>query len=483
MRNLIFFLILCILATSTFAVSPYVMRYNPFTQKQDWVHTRNFSGENLTADYFVGDGSKLTGIDLEINYSLINASVTDIWVNSTGDRMTGNLNMSQHNVTNVNNIKADSINVGGNTYGSFSVDSNGLVHMRWAWFTNLQIGGFVTLAGNAYTMKVYPNSAFPSYPVFQFQGTTAQTGDLTQWINVDNSVLSVVNNQSDFGIGLTTPTAKLDVNGSTRIRQNLNMSNVGNITNVNVGRFTQLYKNGKAVLTTSDNQSASLDSLRTANATANLAISALRTSNATLYARELADNTTLTETKAGIGDCEAGKVVMNLTNGVPQCISAGGSAEDTIARTRIAEVNTTFIRSNSSLTQKANAINSSLNAMIPVGGIIMYNGTGSNLGSCWHIADGKGGAINLTDRFIVGAGSNYSIGDVGGNNSVNLTIAQIPSHTHQYYHVLNENRGSTTEVYGIGNWVSEYASGSTGGGKFHENRPLYYALAYIQRIC
>lgn len=36
--------------------------YNPFTREPDYYSTANFSGDNITADYFIGDGSLLTGI-------------------------------------------------------------------------------------------------------------------------------------------------------------------------------------------------------------------------------------------------------------------------------------------------------------------------------------------------------------------------------------------------------------------------------------
>lgn len=44
-----------------FAVNTMTV-YNPFTGKFDFVRTINFSGENVTADYFKGDGSLLTGV-------------------------------------------------------------------------------------------------------------------------------------------------------------------------------------------------------------------------------------------------------------------------------------------------------------------------------------------------------------------------------------------------------------------------------------
>ena len=39
--------------------------YNPFTGKLDYIVTSNFSGDNVTADYFFGNGSQLTGIEGE----------------------------------------------------------------------------------------------------------------------------------------------------------------------------------------------------------------------------------------------------------------------------------------------------------------------------------------------------------------------------------------------------------------------------------
>jgi len=70
----------------------------------------NNSGYNITADYFFGDGSQLTGI-----------GVSDIWVNVTGDTMTGSLNMSNNNITDINYLKLTNTTTTWNMY----VDVNG----------------------------------------------------------------------------------------------------------------------------------------------------------------------------------------------------------------------------------------------------------------------------------------------------------------------------------------------------------------------
>lgn len=60
---------------------------------------------------------------------------------------------------------------------------------------------------------------------------------------------------------------------------------------------------------------------------------------------------------------------------------------------------------------------------------------------------------DLKGRTVVGVGqgpglSNYSLGQVGGNESVTLTVNQLPAHTHnmQYTSVLPAGLGATTQV-------------------------------------
>ncbi len=221
------------------------------------------------------------------------------------------------------------------------------------------------------------------------------------------------------------------------------------------------------------------------------------------------------------------------------------------------------------LMQEIERINTDINTNVPFGGIIMFNGT--NPGTGWAICNGQtvarsDGTGNVTtpdlrDRFIVGSGTTYALGDTGGANTVALTEAQMPAHNHSgstgnqsndhshsgttgghsndhaHYFVTNANgehshtttlnldRATTSAgnaVYGdesyygqsspstssAGNhqhdgWTSgvnsnhthnfatggvsaghthSFTTGSTGGGQAHENRPPYYALAFIMRV-
>ena len=69
-------------------------------------------------------------------------------------------------------------------------------------------------------------------------------------------------------------------------------------------------------------------------------------------------------------------------------------------------------------------------ANVPQGLISMWSGSIVSIPSTWALCNGSNGTPDLRDRFVVGAGSSYSVGDTGGVNSVTLTEAQLPSHSH-----------------------------------------------------
>ena len=159
----------------------------------------------------------------------------------------------------------------------------------------------------------------------------------------------------------------------------------------------------------------------------------------------------------------------------------------------------------------------------PVGGIIMWSGAINAIPDGWALCNGQNGTPDLQERFVVGAGSadntsvagtQYAVNAKAGTNSVVLLTNQIPSHNHTYSgttttngnhtHLWNYgvegddsgNGGSNNEFtvsgppspkYTVMTYAGNHAhtySGTTsvkGSGKSHENRPPYYALAYIMR--
>jgi hypothetical protein len=144
------------------------------------------------------------------------------------------------------------------------------------------------------------------------------------------------------------------------------------------------------------------------------------------------------------------------------------------------------------------------NGITPIGGIIMWSGTiaAAQALTGWALCDGTNGTPNLTNRFIVGAASdtgnygwdaatgavsgNYAPGNTGGQAAHQLTIAELASHNHSLSGLwrTSPNPISPYDGWAAGNrWSTSTTgtSGSQGGNQYHENRPPYYALAFIMR--
>lgn len=135
----------------------------------------------------------------------------------------------------------------------------------------------------------------------------------------------------------------------------------------------------------------------------------------------------------------------------------------------------------------------------------MWSGSTTNIPAGWALCNGSNGTPDLRNRFIVGAGSTYAVGNTGGSTSVTLTEANLPAHTHtatvsedgehthKYYRPLYDSRmeeRSSTISYNsrqedtssAGKHTHTVTIGNTGSGTAHENRPPYYALAYIMKL-
>ncbi|RWZ87322.1 MAG: tail fiber protein [Hydrotalea sp. AMD] len=65
------------------------------------------------------------------------------------------------------------------------------------------------------------------------------------------------------------------------------------------------------------------------------------------------------------------------------------------------------------------SVNTALNQVVPIGGIIMWSG--STVPTGWHICDGTNGTPNLIDRFIVGSGGIHPVGSNGAGSTVAVT--------------------------------------------------------------
>jgi len=129
---------------------------------------------------------------------------------------------------------------------------------------------------------------------------------------------------------------------------------------------------------------------------------------------------------------------------------------------------------------------------IPKGGIIMWSGEIGQIPAGWALCDGAERTLpdgikitppDLRDRFVLGAGSSYTVKATGGSSTKNL------AHTHSYsgtttgpsetdsYDETNEQKGANA------NHNHGYSGTTSNGGNATQDiLPPYYALAFIMKL-
>jgi microcystin-dependent protein len=163
----------------------------------------------------------------------------------------------------------------------------------------------------------------------------------------------------------------------------------------------------------------------------------------------------------------------------------------------------------------------------PVGAVQMWSGSVSNIPDGWALCNGTNGTPDLRNRFVVGAGDQYNVNNIGGLKEVALNEAQMPKHKHtaststagshshtgstnssgnhrhnydksirgRGYETRNDdtphgayqnaytgysgNHSHSLNINSNGNHSHSVTINDTGNNEAHENRPPYYALCYI----
>ncbi len=143
---------------------------------------------------------------------------------------------------------------------------------------------------------------------------------------------------------------------------------------------------------------------------------------------------------------------------------------------------TAFVGDGSGLT----GISGGSGAAVPTGVIVMWSGAIANIPDDWALCNGSNGTPDLRDRFIVGAGNTYNPGNTGGEVTHTLTVTEMPNHKHDIPRGVETTSGYGTNTYSVtghhetnNSWEGTRYAGS---GQAHENRPPYYALAYIMKL-
>jgi hypothetical protein len=135
------------------------------------------------------------------------------------------------------------------------------------------------------------------------------------------------------------------------------------------------------------------------------------------------------------------------------------------------------------------------------GMIMLWSGSIASVPSGWLLCDGTNSTPDLRNRFVVGAGSTYSVGGTGGSADAIVvahthtgTTASNGAHTHLIGQVnatgiYDDAGGSGPNVSSPGNLSTNsagahthtFTTNSTGSSGTNANLPPYYALAYIMK--
>jgi hypothetical protein len=145
-------------------------------------------------------------------------------------------------------------------------------------------------------------------------------------------------------------------------------------------------------------------------------------------------------------------------------------------------------------------VQTAVGTTIPAGMISLWYGSIGSIPSGWYLCDGTNGTPDLRDRFIVGAGTTYSVAATGGSKDSILvshthtatSTVTDPGHFHNYS-VVSTSGGAgggtssytntasvatTTKTTGITVATSNTTEGVSGT---NANLPPYYALAYVMK--
>ena len=122
---------------------------------------------------------------------------------------------------------------------------------------------------------------------------------------------------------------------------------------------------------------------------------------------------------------------------------------------------------------------------IPTGVVVAWSGSEAQIPSGWALCNGLNGTPDLRNRFIYGSGTGatYNPGTTGGATTHTLTVAEMPSHTHNYtlyvdtqhHQVITTSHGDTLKYT-----QTTQTTSATGSNQAHNNMPPYYALCYIK---
>ena len=221
-------------------------------------------------------------------------------------------------------------------------------------------------------------------------------------------------------------------------------------------------------------------------------------------------NSAGTHTGAVVGNASTATTLatartISLAGDVSGSVSFNGSADVSITATIADDSHNHVISNVDGLQTHIDTVTSSLGAVIPTGGIIIWSGSAAAIPAGWLLCDGTSSTPNLRDRFVVGAGSTYAVGATGGSadavvvSHTHTATVTDPSHSHTFIapnggagqpnsaSVSYNDNTDGVSAYNNTNFIASATTGitvansTTGVSGTNANLPPYYALCYIMK--
>lgn len=205
-------------------------------------------------------------------------------------------------------------------------------------------------------------------------------------------------------------------------------------------------------------------------------------------------NNAMREMMAQIKDMQAGTDGDNFTVGGNLAVTGTTTLSTDLI------VNSSSGTAGQALLSRGAGLSPQWGAAFVAGMIMIWSGSSASIPSGWVICDGTNSTPDLRNRFVVGAGSTYSVGGTGGSadavvvSHTHSATVTDPGHSHQFY--ASEYTGSPPYAPDVEHWNGNRAyaydgssattgisvsNSTTGVSGTNANLPPYYALCYIMK--
>lgn len=186
------------------------------------------------------------------------------------------------------------------------------------------------------------------------------------------------------------------------------------------------------------------------NLTDHFAMSSVKITGGTISGATISNITDLAIADGGTGASTAAQALINFglsatatelnySSGVTSAIQTQLNTKAPLASPALTGVPTAPTAANGTSTTQI-ATTAFVQSAMPAGFIGLWAGSVASIPSGWALCNGANGTPDLRDRFVVGAGSTYAVGAIGGQNA----ITSVPAHTHDVGNLANATTGAHT---------------------------------------